>query len=337
MRRSAVAMLLIAAVIGAIAVAALAKLLAMDNINFWVGVGMGALILPTFVLIYLGQIRWAAGSFLAFTVLALVAEGISAGPVAVFFGASCILAGSILALFFSADILGRFYGGDASTALANHLQLAVGRIREVQEIDNGRIVVPKDGEAIVGPTQLKIKPYNAAVVMSTYRDRRKTVKNQQDSGQSRPRYETDVFGPGDFTTRPLDRVIAVYDLREKRQPLVFNQVRTQDGKMVNVQLGVKYSLDVRDDAKDGHSNLNVDERRAIYSFAVSRIDWEAVMKSALESSVREILGATLAPALLAGQQLDWYEQRIAELAAKKLHNSGVRISQVIIENAHEQS
>jgi hypothetical protein len=337
MRRSSVIKVVAAAAVGAVVVAFAARILAMTAFGFWIGVIMGALILPTFVLIYLGLLRWAAGTFFFFTVFALIAEGVLAGPVAALMGATCMLAGAILTFLFSARILKNLYGGDELEALAHHLQLAVGRIHGVQKIENGQIVVPKGQERMIGPTQIRIEPYNAAVVMSIHQGNKEASPQQQGHDQTRPRYTTDVFGPGNYITRPLDYVAAVYDLREKQQEFLFQGVRTQDGKIVNTQLSVRYSLDIRDDAKEGHGSLSEDEQRIVYSLAVSRIDWEAAMKSALESSVRQVIGATLAPAILTGQQFDWYEERIAGLANQRLHRRGVSVLQVVIENAHEQS
>ena len=334
MRRSSVIMVLIAAAVGAGMVAFAARTLSVAGFGFWIGVGMGALILPTFALIYLGQLRWATGTFLVFTFLALLAEGARAGPVAALMGTSCVFAGVILTFLYSARILKDFYGGDESGALAHQLQLALGRIRGVQEIENGQIVAPKGPERMIGPIHLRIKPYNAAVVASTHRGKNEAGLDQQGHDQP-PRYKTDVFGPGNYTTRPLDYIMAVYDLREKQQAFLFQGVRTQDGKIVSTQLSVRYSLNVRDDAKNGNSGLCEEEQRTIYSFAVSGIDWETVMKSALESSVRQVFGATLASAVLTGQQFDWYEERIAGLANQRMHRRGVSVLQVVVENAHE--
>ena len=336
MRRSSVIIVLIAAAVGAGIVAFAARTLSVASFGFWIGVGMGALILPTFALIYLGQLRWAMGTFLAITLLALVAEGARAGPVAALMGAWCVFAGVILAFLFSARILKDFYGGDESGALAHQLQLALGRIRGVQEIDNGQIVAPKGSERMIGPLHLRIRPYNAVVVASTHQGKNEAGQDQQEHDQL-PRYKTDVFGPGNCTTRPLDYIMAVYSLREKQQASLFQGVGTQDGKIVSTQISVRYSLDVRDEAKDGSSGLSEEEQRTIYRFAVSGIDWEAVMKSALESSVRQVFGATLASAVLTGQQFDWYEERIAGLANQRMHHRGVSVLQVVIENAHEQS
>lgn len=229
---------------------------------------------------------------------------------------------TVLTLYVAAavtrDVFGAVSGWDA---MWKQVQLIVGWVHGLQEIDSGKTVAPNKSGRLLGPQHIKVRPGNAIVLAKSHKP---------GSG-----CRLEVIGPGDFTSGVGDYVAAVFDLRERQKLLSFESVQTADAVQLSVQVEARYALNVSQGACQGDKELKVPEQRTLRQMAVSSFDWDIATKDAVENSLRGVVGRVQADQLLKGQRLAYFSHHIHHRAHRQLIGQGISLRSVTIIGAHK--
>lgn len=237
-------------------------------------------------------------------------------------GLGLAVATSFSVLYTVAVAVKDVFGADSDPdALWKCLLLILGRTLGLQEIDNGKTVVPGKAGRLLGPQHIKIRPGNAIALARSHRP------------QNGNRLE--VIGPGDFTSGVGDHVAAVFDLRTRQKTFTFESVQTTDAVRVSVQVEVRYSINVRRCVCEGDQEINDAEKECLRAMAVASFDWDTATRCAVESSVRSQIGKTQSERLLKGQRLDRFSRHIRQHAYRTLCRQGIALHSVIISDVQK--
>jgi hypothetical protein len=232
--------------------------------------------------------------------------------------------------FCSACALSEFYGGNELAALHDHLSLIFRGVSETHEIEGGKLIPPSKAKKKTGPRKIKIPPGNAVVLL---RHRSSSKRLPHGIPDPIPPHLLDVQGPkvGECVASASERVIATFDLREKHNSYSLDMVQTSNGIAVTVRVAVTSCLDVREAARQGDIELSSLEKDHLRHLAMTVSDWEPIMKSALENSLRLAIGLVPAILLLSGQSYPMVERCVLSASNARLNPQGIRVSHVTIE------
>lgn len=177
-----------------------------------------------------------------------------------------------LTFFVSASILRELYDGSEIEAFRHHLRLALGMVKGFQIIDSSKASAAEDAKVVLGPCRYIIKPGTAVMMEAGSRLSR-------------------ISGPAMFTSKPYEYVKRIHDLGEKQQTFTFDGVVTRDLMSATVTVTAMYGLDIADSARQGTIALTPIEEAILRDLLQRTPDWEAAAKTALEHSVRQVIGS----------------------------------------------
>jgi len=250
------------------------------------------------------QRRWIAIALLAvWFVLSYLAGGWQ--------GAFYAIAASGLTFFVSAAILTDLYGGGIFRALFYHLRLALGLLRGIQIIGDGKTMIPRDATEVMGPRVVIVGPNNAVIL-------------ERGARQSR------ISGPGIFTSEQFEYAKRIYNLRPQQRELTFSDVLTEDLIVTTIEICVIYGVAVPDACKRGEADWTDRESQVIQQADSLTTDWEEGTLAAIEGSLRAAAGSRNLQNLVAGGGFGNLERDIQRLTVRRMRNWGIQLYEVVV-------
>lgn len=255
--------------------------------------------------------RWLA-LFVLF--LSFVLAGLLGGWKAV----AAAMLSSGLAIVLSAALLRHIYDESTWDAFWHQIRMAFGRSKDIQVIDEGKTIVPKESGTLLGPRRVVIKPYNAVV----------TEQGAKTTG---------VIGPRVLDTQSFEFVKHIIDLRPKQQWVTASDVLNADLVKLEILVCVDYSIDLRDEAKIGTSPFDEAEKARLMHIAVSMKDWTRAANSAVEAAARTAFCDTTLVDLQKADKHDELEKTTKDLAQKRTAAWGINIDNLVIQRIQPSS
>ncbi|NOZ49583.1 MAG: hypothetical protein GXP37_05965, partial [Chloroflexi bacterium] len=220
---------------------------------------------------------------------------------------------SFLTFSIAAGIVKCWYGNSDWNALKSHFRIAIGLNHGFQIVDEGKITLPKNLNIVLGPRNLFIKPYNAVIL-------------------ERGAKQTRILGPERCATKPFEYVKYIFDLREVTNNLLIDRVATQAPINVDIHLSATYGIDIREAVRLEGKEINDDEKKALRQLSMRSGDWKEATRSAIKSSVRQIMCRQHIDQLLSPKGFTRLESQILNLTNHRLRPWHVSVSNVLIES-----
>ena len=223
-----------------------------------------------------------------------------------------------LAIVLSAALLRHIYDESTWDAFWHQIRMAFGRSKDIQVIDEGKTIVPKDGGTLLGPRRVVIKPYNAVV----------TELGAKTTG---------VVGPSTLDTQAFEIIKHIIDLRPKQQWITASDVLNADLMKLTVIACVDYSIDLREEVKVGTAEFDDSEKDRLTRIAVSKMDWIRAANGAVEAAIRQAFCETTLFYLQKADNHDAIEEATRSLADKRTAAWGIKVDKIVIQKVQSAS
>ena len=223
-----------------------------------------------------------------------------------------------LAIVLSAALLRHIYDESTWDAFWHQIRMAFGRSKDIQVIDEGKTIVPKDGGTLLGPRRVVIKPYNAVV----------TELGAKTTG---------VVGPSTLDTQAFEIIKHIIDLRPKQQWITASDVLNADLMKLTVIACVDYSIDLREEVKAGTAVFDDAEKDRLTRIAVSKMDWIRAANGAVEAAIRQAFCETTLFYLQKADNHDAIEEATRSLADKRIAAWGIKVDKIVIQKVQSAS
>lgn len=270
------------------------------------GVVIGLLLgIPLVTFTLTGRHRWLA-------ILALNACYVLAFLIGGWEAAGAAVLASVLALVVSAALLRHLFDDSTWEALYYQLELAFGRNKGIQVIEQGQTVVPAEGGQLLGPRMVIIRPENAVIL--------------ERGGQ-----QTRVSGPRILKSEPFEYVRRIYDLRPHQEWLSLSAVPTADLMAVDVTAHATYRIDIPEACRLGREPFTPQQDQVVQQIDLRAPEWERATKGVVEGHIRRLIGAVEMHDLMRNGVLQRMEHQALRLANEQCGAWHVVVDTLILE------
>lgn len=253
------------------------------------------------------QHRWLA--ILALNVCYLVAFLVGGWPAAII-----AVVASVMAIVVSAALLRHVFAESTWQAFRYEVELALGRTKGFQIIEDGKSILPPGDGPVLGPRMVVVKPNNAVIL-------------------ERGSRQTQISGPAMVQTEPFEYVRRVFDLRPRQERLVVRRINTPDMLAVDVALAVTYRIDIPDVMRLGEQAFGDREKQIIQDIDLHVPQWEQATQDVVRGFVSQVVGSLTMLEMLRPSEAQRFEQRIRRLSDDRCNQAWhVRVDSVILES-----
>lgn len=267
---------------------------------------------PLLTFLFTRQHRWLA--VFALNVCYLVAFLVGGWPAAII-----AVISSVMAIVVSAALLRHVFAESTWQAFRYEVELALGRTKGFQIIEDGKSILPAGEGPVMGPRTVVIKPNNAVIL-------------------ERGSRQTQVSGPALVQTEPFEYVRRIFDLRPRQERLVVHRVNTPDHLALDIALAVTYRIDIPDEMRLGEQPFGTREQQIIRNIDLHVPQWEQATQGVIEGLVRQVAGSLTMVDMLRPSEAQRFEQRMRRLSDDRCNQAWhVRVDSVVLESVQPVS
>ena len=267
---------------------------------------------PLITFMLTGRHRWLA-------IMALNACYIVAFVIGGWQAAVAAVTASVLAILVSAALFRHSFDESTWDAFSYEIKLALGRTKDLQVIEEGKTVLPKDGGQLFGPRTIVVKPNNAVIL-------------ERGSKQTR------VSGPAMIMTEPFEYVRRIFDLRPRQERLSIGRIMTPDLLALDVVVDVTYRIDIPDEMRLGSKDFGEWQKLVIREIDLRVPEWEQATRNVIEGFVRQLVSSMDMLEMLKPAAAQRFEQRILRLSDDRCNREWhVRVDSLVLERVQPVS